>query len=173
MSTHLCRRACRLAGNADEAADLVQETLLRAMQFAHRFTPGTNLRGWLLTILCNTHRNHRRREFRNPVWPDEEVVTRTAAPRIDPDAALTAANVRKDVRVALRTLPPVFREALWLHDVEERTYAEIAVRLMIPAGTAMSRVSRARRILRQRLSSQSHAAGHDPEVPQTPHHTIC
>ena len=66
--------ALRLTRNSADAEDLVQETYLRAFKSAHQFQPGTNLRGWLFTILHNTHLNQRRDRARNPVEADSEAV---------------------------------------------------------------------------------------------------
>jgi RNA polymerase sigma-70 factor (ECF subfamily) len=74
-----------------------------------------------------------------------------------PEQILLRATVRDDLQAALDGLPDVFREAVWLRDVEEFTYAEIAEMLSIPMGTVMSRISRGRRLLFERLSA---APGH-------------
>ena len=74
-----------------------------------------------------------------------------------PEQILLRASVREDLQAALDELPEVFREAVWLRDVEEFTYAEIAEMLGIPIGTVMSRISRGRRLLFDRLNT---APGH-------------
>jgi RNA polymerase sigma-70 factor (ECF subfamily) len=76
-----------------------------------------------------------------------------------PEQILLRATVRDDLQTALDALPDIFREAVWLRDVEEFTYAEIAGMLGIPIGTVMSRISRGRRLLFEQLSlPQGHGA---------------
>ena len=149
--------ALRLTRNADDAQDLVQETYLKAFRAAHRFERGTNLKAWLFTILHNTWRNLVRDRGRDPVEVDSEAVDRAAdvAAHLEtPDAALARRTMDRDLREALDALPPVFREAVWLRDVEEFSYAEIARMLEIPIGTVMSRISRGRRLLHEKLTGR-------------------
>jgi RNA polymerase sigma-70 factor (ECF subfamily) len=146
----------RLTRNADEAQDLVQETYLKAFRSAHRFEAGTNLKAWLFTILHNTWRNTVRDRGRNPVDVDSEMVERAVdtGPRSEsPEQLLVRQSLDKGLRDALDALPLAFREAVWLRDVEEFSYAEIARMLEIPIGTVMSRISRGRRLLHERLTA--------------------
>jgi RNA polymerase sigma-70 factor (ECF subfamily) len=148
--------ALRLARNADQAQDLVQETYLKAFRAAHRFEAGTNLKAWLFTILHNTWRNTIRDRGRDPVEVDSEVVERAAdaGPRSEsPEQAMLRQTLDKGLREALDGLPPAFRQAVWLRDVEEFSYAEIARMLEVPIGTVMSRISRGRRLLHARLTT--------------------
>ncbi len=150
--------ALRLTRNRADAEDLVQDTYVKALRFEDRFTAGTNLKAWLYTILLNTWRNRRRDSARAPVEVDssrvEEAATASDGPsaRETPEQILLRATVREDLQAALDGLPDIFREAVWLRDVEEFTYAEIARMLDIPIGTVMSRISRGRRLLFNRLS---------------------
>ena len=150
--------ALRLTRNPADAEDLVQDTFVKALRFADRFAPGTNLKAWLYTILLNTWRNRRRDAARDAVTIDSPRVEEAAAGEGSPAALdtpeqiLLRATVRDDLQAALDTLPEVFREAVWLRDVEEFTYAEIAEMVGVPIGTVMSRISRGRRLLYQRLS---------------------
>jgi RNA polymerase sigma-70 factor (ECF subfamily) len=155
----LYRTALRLARNPADAEDLVQETYLKAFRAAHRFEPGTNLRAWLFTILHNTARNRLRDRARDAVVVDSETVERVAdawaahaasGPET-PEARLLREALDPDVQAAVDGLPDAFREAVWLRDVEEFSYAEIAEMLEIPVGTVMSRISRGRRMLFERL----------------------
>lgn len=157
--------ALRLTRNRADAEDLVQDTFVKALRFSDRFTTGTNLKAWLYTILLNTWRNRRRDSARAPVEVDSPRVDEAASAGdgpsgLDtPEQLLLRATVREDLQAALDALPEVFREAVWLRDVEEFTYAEIAEMLGIPIGTVMSRISRGRRLLFERLSSvRGHAA---------------
>jgi len=142
--------ALRLTRRAADAEDLVQDTYLKAFRSAHQFAPGTNLKAWLFTILHNTFRNARRHDGRNPVDVDSEAVERAVgdAPGVQsPEQLLTRATLDADLQAALDALPEAFRQAVWLRDVEELTYAEMAEVLNVPIGTVMSRISRGRRAL--------------------------
>jgi RNA polymerase sigma-70 factor (ECF subfamily) len=149
----LYRAALRQTHNPADAEDLVQETFLKAFRAANRFQRGTNLRAWLFTILLNTARNRRRDAAREPTLVDSEVVDQMPLPAPDPnpEEVLLRDVLDEDVRVALESLPEVFREAVWLRDVEEFTYAEIAGMLDVPVGTVMSRIARGRRMLHDRV----------------------
>jgi RNA polymerase sigma-70 factor (ECF subfamily) len=152
----LYRTALRLTRQPAAAEDLVQDTYLKAFRAASRFEAGTNLRAWLFTILMNTFRNARRDGARNVVAVDSTIVDRVierAEDVVTPEQLLLRATLDADLQAALDGLPPAFREAVWLRDVEEFSYAEIARMLDIPAGTVMSRISRGRRLLYERLST--------------------
>lgn len=146
--------ALRLTRNADRAQDLVQDTYLKAFRAADRFEAGTNLKAWLYTILHNTWRNRRRDWARSRVEFDSDTVDRAAEAGIETGAAPDSPEDRllrdvmdEDLKAALDGLPEAFREAVWLRDVEELTYQEIASALSIPIGTVMSRISRGRKQL--------------------------
>lgn len=147
--------AIRLTRRGADADDLVQDTYLKAFRSSGQFTRGTNLKAWLFTILYNTFRNMRRDSGRDPVDIDSEVVEQAAgiSPRdLTPEQILTRATLDADLQAALDALPDAFRQAVWLRDVEELSYAEIAEVLGIPIGTVMSRISRGRRALYERLA---------------------
>jgi RNA polymerase sigma-70 factor (ECF subfamily) len=149
--------ALRLTRRAQNAEDLVQDTYLKAFRSAHQFEPGTNLKAWLFTILHNTYRNMRRHDGRSPVDVDSEAVDRAAdAAGLDhtPEQLLTRATLDADVQAALEALPEAFRQAVWLRDVEELSYADIARVLDVPIGTVMSRISRGRRQLYEALQAR-------------------
>lgn len=146
--------ALRLTRDPAAAEDLVQDTFVKAWRFAGRFEAGTNLRAWLFTILHNTFRNVRRGAGRDPIDVDSEVVDRAALAVPDvatPEDVLLQQARAADVRDALDRLPESYRQAVWLRDVEEFSYADIAEMLGIPIGTVMSRLSRGRRLLIQEL----------------------
>jgi RNA polymerase sigma-70 factor, ECF subfamily len=148
--------ALRLTRRAVDADDLVQDTYLKAFRSASQFQRGTNLKAWLFTILHNTFRNMRRHDGRDPVDVDSEYVDQApaqAANDFSPEELLTRATLDVDLQAALDALPEAFRQAVWLRDVEELTYAEIADVLGIPIGTVMSRISRGRRALYERLQA--------------------
>ena len=150
--------ALRLARNRADAEDLVQDTYVKAFRFADRFERGTNLKAWLYTILHNTWRNRRRDASRDAVEVDSERVEAAAAlpggsaAFETPERILMRDTLDADLQAALDALPDAFREAVWLRDVEEFSYAEIASMLEVPIGTVMSRISRGRRLLFERLS---------------------
>jgi RNA polymerase sigma-70 factor (ECF subfamily) len=148
--------ALRLTRRPADADDLVQDTYLKAFRSASQFQRGTNLKAWLFTILHNTFRNMRRHDGRNPVDVDSEYVEQApsrAPNEFSPEELLTRATLDVDLQDALDGLPGAFRQAVWLRDVEELTYAEIAGVLGVPIGTVMSRISRGRRALHERLQA--------------------
>jgi RNA polymerase sigma-70 factor, ECF subfamily len=149
--------ALRLTRRAADAEDLVQDTYLKAFRSAHQFEAGTNLKAWLFTILHNTFRNNRRHDGRNPVDVDSEAVERAAGEGPadqSPEQLLSRQTLDADLQAALDALPDAFRQAVWLRDVEELPYSEIAKVLDVPIGTVMSRISRGRRALADGLQAR-------------------
>ena len=147
--------AIRLSRNPADAEDLVQETYLKAFKARRRFEPGTNMKAWLFTILHNTFLNSRRQAARHKVSVDSEAVELAAedstGPAESPEELLVRSTLDADLRAALDQMPDLFRQAVWLRDVEDFSYAEIAKMLMVPIGTVMSRISRGRRLLAELL----------------------
>ena len=161
----LYRAALRLTRVPADAEDLVQETYLKAFRAADRFEPGTNLRAWLFTILHNTALNRARDRARDTVAVDSEIVDQAAdAPAPGgssagaaetPESLLIRETLAPELQAAIDALPAAFRQAVWLRDVEEFSYAEIAAMLSIPIGTVMSRISRGRHLLFEALKESS------------------
>jgi RNA polymerase sigma-70 factor (ECF subfamily) len=154
----LYRTALRLTRVPADAEDLVQETYLKAFRAAEQFEPGTNLRAWLFTILHNTARNRARDRAREALTVDTDAAERAADARVDmpggaatPESILLRDALAPEIQNAIDALPDGFRQAVWLRDVEEFSYAEIAAMLDIPVGTVMSRISRGRHMLFERL----------------------
>lgn len=152
----LYRTALRLTRVRADAEDLVQDTYLKAFRAADSFEPGTNLRAWLFTILHNSARNRARDRARERVTIDSDTAERAADSASvgggeTPETLLLRDTLAPDLQAAIDALPDAFREAVWLRDVEEFSYAEIAGMLGIPAGTVMSRISRGRRMLFNQL----------------------
>jgi RNA polymerase sigma-70 factor (ECF subfamily) len=153
--------ALRLTRNRSDAEDLVQDTFVKAFRSADRFERGTNLKAWLFTILHNTWRNRVRDASRHAVDVDsglvEQAASRPGGPIAleTPERILMRDTLDADLQAALDGLPAAFREAVWLRDVEEFSYAEIAEMLGVPIGTVMSRISRGRRLLFERLSQSA------------------
>ena len=166
----LYRTARRLSRDRADAEDLVQDTYLKAFRAADRFEPGTNLRAWLFTILHNTARNRFRDRARDTVAVNSEIVDRAAdgpppgargalSGGLDtPEALLLRDALAPELQSAIDAIPETFREAVWLRDVEEFSYAEIAQMLDVPLGTVMSRISRGRHLLFERLNPARAAA---------------
>ena len=149
--------ALRLTRNPADAEDLVQETYVKAFRFIEQFTPGTNLKAWLHAILHNTFLNMRRHAKRDPVAVDSEQVEQAPARPVDgptPEDILMRGSLGADLQAAVDALPETFRQAVWLRDVEEFSYKEIADILNVAAGTVMSRISRGRRLLYRHLMDQ-------------------
>jgi RNA polymerase sigma-70 factor, ECF subfamily len=154
--------ALRLTRRPQDAEDLVQETYLKAFRASAQFQRGTNLKAWLFTILHNSFRNMRRHDIRNPVDVNSETVELAADQRGDeqtPEQLLSRATLDGDLQEALDGLPEAFRQAVWLRDVEEFSYAEIARIVDVPIGTVMSRISRGRRMLFERLAPKRSGTG--------------
>jgi RNA polymerase sigma-70 factor (ECF subfamily) len=147
----LYRMAYRVTGNPAAAEDLVQETFAQAWQSFPRFTKGTNCRAWLYRILFYIWTHEQRKTGRLHLPLDEEAVA--SGPIISTPAAAS----RQDVLGAFESLPDWARAVMLLADVEERTYREIAEVLDVPIGTVMSRLSRARNLLRTALTDRSDA----------------
>jgi RNA polymerase sigma-70 factor (ECF subfamily) len=141
--------------NRHEAEDLVQETMMQALQSFHRFQPGTNCRAWLVTILQHVRSNRRRARQRSPMVEDPEDRIAHTIPFVAP---VPQELTDEGVLGALALIPVPFQEVIVLCDVEELTYKEIADALSIPLGTVMSRLHRGRGLLRSALA----ASGSDP-----------
>jgi RNA polymerase sigma-70 factor (ECF subfamily) len=125
------------------------------------------LRAWLRTILTNLAKNHRRDRGRSRIQANEDAVARAADSHVSgqasPEQLLLTDVVGPRLRTALESMPKSLRDAVWLRDVEELSYAEIAQRLRVPLGTVMSRISRGRRMLHERLLT-SDRRGPDEQV---------
>ena len=152
--------ALTLARDEDEADELVQETCARAIGARAHYTEDGRLRAWLFTILRNLHHNRTRdasRGIGRVMRLDES--ERLDAVRPIPSAeeeALRRAD-RTAIADAFRSLPPDFAAPLQLAVVEDMSYAEIAAVLGIPAGTVMSRIYRARRLILRALAEDDTA----------------
>jgi RNA polymerase sigma-70 factor, ECF subfamily len=158
----LYRTALRLTRHPADAEDLVQDAVLKAFRFAGQFERGTNLKAWLFAILHNTDRNRRRAAARDTVDIDSllvETASGSAGEGGTPEDILLRNVVDVDLQAALDSLPEPFLHAVWLRDVEEFSYVEIAKMLEVPAGTVMSRISRGRRLLYERLAARAGAPG--------------
>lgn len=144
--------AYRLCGDPDDAADLVQEVLLRVRRGLEGYTPGS-FEGWLWRITRNAFLDEIRRRRRRPTAPLPEELDRHgrwSSP--GPDEVLAGLRLGEDVQKALLDIPIEFREAVVMCDVLGLSYEEIAQAVEAPIGTVRSRIHRGRRLLRERLS---------------------
>lgn len=152
--------ALRMTRDAASAEDLVQETLLRAFRFWHKFEQGTNVKAWLFRIQTNIFINrYRKVQTEQQIIDDreaEDLLNRYAAEEstfIPPDTReqFFRSVLSDDVMKALDGLPFDFRMAVLLADLHEFSYKEIAEVLDCPVGTVMSRLHRARKLLQAQL----------------------
>jgi RNA polymerase sigma-70 factor, ECF subfamily len=156
-----------LTKNREEAEDLVQETYAKALRGFPSFRIGTNFRAWMYRILRNTFLTSRTglAASMTSALDDEEGGPELAVESDTPESILMDRSNSKILQDAIAELPLHFREVILLCEVEEMSYQEIAETLSVPLGTVMSRLSRARRMLRDhlkqalRMGSQSNAGG--------------
>jgi RNA polymerase sigma factor (sigma-70 family) len=152
----LYNHAFWLTRNPAEAEDLVQETFTKSLRAFDSFQPGTNFKAWIFRILRNTFLTTRAgiAASRTVYLEDNPDTLDTTPSGPTPEENLIRLDNQAALHTALEQLPPPLREALLLSDVEEIKYKDIAAILDVPIGTVMSRISRARRTLRQLLQSQ-------------------
>jgi len=145
-----------LSRNPAMAADLVQETYLKALRGFASFQPGTNFRAWMFQILRNTFWSScSKLERRMTVAMDLEEEGPALTENETPETVLMRRSDSSLLENAIDNLPVHYRETLLLCEVEEMSYREIAEILSIPTGTVVSRLSRARKAVRESLRSQS------------------
>src|SRR5690606_9014706 len=155
--------------NPSDAADLVQETFVKAYTAFGQFQQGTNLKAWLYRIQTNTFINNYRKKQRDPYqgtideledWQlgGAESITQSTSTR---SAEAEAIDHLPDsaVKDALQAIPEDFRLAVYFADVEGFSYQEIADIMKTPVGTVMSRLHRGRRLLRDLLSDYARDRG--------------
>jgi len=145
--------ACWLTQDRAEAEDLVQETYAKALKGFSSFQPGTNFRAWMYRILRNAFLTSRAGMKQFVSLEDEDGEELVAAAEQTPEKILLQRTEEELIRKALDGLPLHYREVLLLCDVEEMSYRDIAATLGVPIGTVMSRLSRARRALREAVSN--------------------
>jgi RNA polymerase sigma-70 factor, ECF subfamily len=165
LSDQVYRVARRLVGTREEAEDLVQQTYERAFRAWRQFTPGTNLRAWLLRILTNLNIDRGRRQQRSPQTTSLDTEAgdyflynqlESQVPEENPDEERVIERLSQDSVVdALAEVPHDFRDVIVLVDIGEFSYADAAQILDIPIGTVMSRLHRGRRILKKNLADST------------------
>jgi RNA polymerase sigma-70 factor (ECF subfamily) len=143
--------AYRLAGNDDDAQDLVQEALLRVRTGLERYQPGS-LEGWLARIVTNVFLDEMRRRKRRPTdaLPDDPGRVLPPAPAADE----VHTGLSDEIQQALAELPDEFRVPVVLCDVSDLSYEQIAESTGVPIGTVRSRIHRGRRMLRASLTAE-------------------
>lgn len=148
--------ACWLTQNREEAEDLVQETYTKALRGFGSFQAGTNFRAWIFRILRNTFLTSRTGLTTKMTvsLEDEEQATIDPVITETPESLLLENATRGTIEKAIDELPVKYREVLLLCDVEDMSYQEISETLGIPIGTVMSRLSRARRAMREALAQK-------------------
>ena len=163
LADQVYRVARRMVGTREEAEELVQDTYARAFRSWRSFTPGTNMRAWLLRILTNLNIDRGRRKQRSPeMQPLEEgdyflynkLEEASREPVSDQDAVVERLS-QDDVVTALAEVPHDFRDVVVLVDIGDFTYQDAAQILDIPIGTVMSRLHRGRRILKSAMAEQA------------------
>ena len=163
LSDQVYRVARHLVGSRDEAEDLMQETYARAFRSWRSFSPGTNLRAWLLRILTNLNIDRGRKLQRTPDSQPLEEGDYFLYNRLEqsvgdesPDEERVVERLSQDgVVSALSAVPHDFRDVLVLVDIGDFSYADAAQILDIPIGTVMSRLHRGRRILKTQLADEA------------------
>lgn len=147
--------AVRLTGSRAEAEDLVQDSVLRAWQYRAQFESGSNARAWMHRIMMNTFINGYRRKRR------ERDILALAGVEIDDELpANDHVALGDEVETALAALPDEFRSVVVRIDLNEQSYREVADALGCPIGTVMSRLHRARRVLKNKLRTYAEGEGY-------------
>src|SRR5215831_8687653 len=164
LADQVYRVARRLVSTREEAEDLVQETYARAFRSWRSYTPGTNLRAWLLRIATNLNIDRGRRKQRAPdeqpleegdyfLYNRLEQATRDGG-NVDEERVVERLS-QDDIVGALSAVPHDFRDVVVLVDIGDFTYQDAAQILDIPIGTVMSRLHRGRRILKRELAERA------------------
>jgi RNA polymerase sigma-70 factor, ECF subfamily len=163
LADQVYRVARRLVGSREEAEDLVQETYARAFRSWRSFTPGTNMRAWILRILTNLNVDRGRRIQRTPqTQPLEESdyylankLASAAGEEVLEQEQVVERMSQDSIVKALAEIQPQFRDVVVLVDIGDFTYADAAQILDVPIGTVMSRLHRGRRALKQKLAEEA------------------
>ena len=157
----LYRLAYWRLGNKQDAEDALQETYLRAFRSFHTFRRGSNARAWLTTILFNVISDTLKKRGRQPdalyLDDDSDIIEKleSASQSLrDPEEQMIDKEIDGDLMRALKMLPSNLLNPLLLREIEELTYQEIATQLDMPLGTVMSRLFRARQVLKSRLAPE-------------------
>ncbi len=156
--------ALQLTGNRDDALDVAQDAMVRFFRSLDRFDASRPVRPWLLRIVRNLVRDRARRQRvrkSESLQPDGEdaLPIEPRDPRPSPEAVTARRQLQAMVWACVQHLDPRYREVLVLRDYQDLSYAEIAATLKIPRGTVMSRLHRARRMLREAVHRRQRSSG--------------
>ncbi|OLT17305.1 RNA polymerase sigma factor SigE [Serinicoccus sp. CUA-874] len=161
-SPRVYRLAYRLTGDPHEAEDLTQDVFVRVFRSLDSFRPGT-FEGWLHRITTNLFLDkvRRRQRIRFDALTDElSARLPLRASGTDPEQVYAMTHLDGDIQEALNALPPQFRAAVVLADIEGYSYEEVAQTLGVKMGTVRSRIHRGRALLRQSLAHRRPSRGH-------------
>jgi len=150
------RSATRLLADSTKADDVVQDVYLQAWKSFDRFEVGTNCRAWLYKILFHVMHHHRRKWFNVRIVKESEEFLEQAVACSEP---VREHLTDEEILAALDQVPQDFRAVVLLVDVEEFSYKEASGILGVPIGTVMSRLSRGRKLLRERLETTAQSYG--------------
>jgi RNA polymerase sigma-70 factor (ECF subfamily) len=165
----LYNTAYRMARNPQDAEDLIQETYLKAYKYYDKFEEGTNFKAWLFKILKNTFINSYRKKQQAPRQGDfaeiedafeTQVSEEVRQQHKNPEDRMLEGVLDADIQRAIRSLPPDYRMAVLLADLEDLSYKEIASVLDVPVGTVMSRLYRGRKQLEACLLKYARERGY-------------
>lgn len=155
-----------------DAEDLVQETYMRAYRYFHQYTPGTNCKAWLFTILRNLYNTKYKQYKKSPdevhYEAEEEIYNQIVSEDLtsvikDPESELFDNILPDEIIEAIEELPEKYKSCIVLSDVEDFSYKEISDILDLPIGTVMSRLHRGRNILKKKLVDYAKDKGVIPE----------
>jgi len=160
--------ALKLTRNPQDAHDLTQNAIVKALRFHHKFEEGTYIKAWLLTIVRNTFINDYRQKTRRPTLV--ELTGAETTPSRFPEPGVQFKPEREEyseivellddkVRFAVESLPEDFRAVVIKADLEDKSYKQISLELNCPIGTVMSRLFRGRKLLREKLRSFAQDCG--------------
>ena len=149
-------RALRLCRAPAKADDLLQDTMVRALRFESTFRMGSNMRAWLHQVMYSVFVSGCRRAQRE--WRTHAALSRDPCAWVQGEVAPEASVLTASLERAVDSLPENYREVLVLVDLGDHSYRDAAQSLDVPVGTIMSRLHRARRLLRERLETSAPGA---------------
>lgn len=161
-----------ISRSKEDAEDLVQDTFMRAYRFFHQYEPGTNCKAWLFTILRNLYNTNYKKYKKTPDqvhYDNIETIYKSIRDEDlnsvikDPESKFFDEILPDEIKDAIEELPVEFRSTILLTDIEDFSYKETAEILDIPIGTVMSRLHRARNMLKEKLVNYAKEKGVIPD----------